>query len=446
MAGPGATPPCRRWAAQGTLGRTGSGPRRSRHPCTGTRVVSKVSVSETLICSDRSASASVVSVARIAVLCGMALAGLGCSHGQSATSDSSWDRKGAAAYLDRRMEWWIGWKNSARDHGTFCVSCHTAVPYALARPALRAALAEPAPTVPERRLMDDVRRRVRLWSETSPFYPDQYAGPGKGAESRGSEAVLSALLLAWNDAGTGQLSADTVTAFDHMWAEQHPSGESAGAWSWLDFDLSPWEVADAQYYGAALAAIAVGVAPQDYQARAGIRDRLQLLRDYLARAYPAQSLHHRLILLWASSKLPGLLDTAPRQSLIDEVLHVQNPDGGWSLSALVTKSSKHEGLVRDSASDGYATGLVVLVLRQTAPPVAAPSVQRGVTWLVRNQQGHGGSWMHDQTGFWVARSLNTWRIPWSNIGRFMSDAATAYAVLALTEPPQAAPAVAAVRK
>jgi hypothetical protein len=51
-----------------------------------------------------------------------------------------------------------------------------------------------------------------------------------------------------------------------MWAEQLASGDNAGAWSSLDFDLSPCEVRDAQYYGAALAALAVGLAP-DYRSR-----------------------------------------------------------------------------------------------------------------------------------------------------------------------------------
>ena len=379
-------------------------------------------------------------------LCAVALSVIACSQSQPVGSDSRWDPKAAAAYLDRRMEWWIGWKNSARDHGTFCFSCHTTVPYALARPALRTMLAEAAPPAPERQLMDDVRRRVRLWNETSPFYPDQYVGPGKSAESRGTEAVLSALVLAWDDARTGHLSTDTVLAFDHMWAEQQARGDDAGAWSWLDFDLSPWEATDAQYYGAALAAMAVGVAPERYQSRPQIQEQRQRLRDYLARKYQAQSLHNRLILLWASTKLPGLLDPAERQSLIAEVVRAQNPDGGWSLSVLVTTSRNGNALLRDPNSDGYATGLVTLLLRDTAMPGATSQVERGLNWLVRNQQGHGGSWMRDQKGLWVARSLNKWRVPWSNVGRFMSDAATAYAVLALTEPSNAEPSTAALRK
>lgn len=339
------------------------------------------------------------------------------------------------------MQWWIGWKGSATDHSTFCVSCHTAVPYALARPMLRATLAETAPTVPERRLIEDVRQRVRLWSATSPYYSDDYKNGrhAKTAESRGTEAILNALILAWDDARSGRLSPDTVTAFDHMWAEQHVSGASAGAWSWLDFDESPWEATDSQYYGAALAAVAVGVTPENYQARQPIQDDMRRLRGYLARQYPVESLHHRLIVLWASTKLPGLLDAGQRQSLIDETLRAQNSDGGWSLSALMNGSSKrNNSLLIDRDSDGYATGLVTLLLSRTAMHGAIPQVQRGLTWLVRHQQGHGGSWIRGPEGFWVARSLNTWRNPWSNIGRFMSDAATAYAVLALTEAPSIA--------
>jgi len=367
--------------------------------------------------------------ARIVAVVGVVLTLSACSHSKAGPADSVWDPKAAAAYLDRRMEWWAGWQNSARDHDTFCVSCHTAVPYALARSTLRSALAETAPAPQERQLLEDVRRRVRLWDETSPFYPDQYVAPGKSAESRGTESVLSALILAWDDTRTGRLSADTATAFEHMWAEQHATGNNPGAWAWLDFNLAPWEDADAQYYGAALAALAAGVAPENYHSRPQIQGQLQMLRAYLARNYAAQSLHNRLIVLWASTRLPGLLDASERQILIAEVLRAQNPDGGWSLSTLITKSS--ERLLRDPDSDGYATGLVTLLLKQTAMPGGAPEVHRGLTWLVHNQ---GGLSIHRGEEFWVARSLNKRRIPWSNVGRFMSDAATAYAVLALTEP------------
>ena len=149
---------------------------------------------------------------------------------------------------------------SARDHGTFCVSCHTALPYALSRPALRVALAEQGPSINERRLIEDVTERVRLWKDVGPYYSDQ-GYDHKTAESRGTESVLNALILAGHDAQSGQLSDDTRAAFDNMWALQQTTGENAGSWLWLQFDQEPWEGNDSAYYGAALAAIAVGTAP-----------------------------------------------------------------------------------------------------------------------------------------------------------------------------------------
>src|SRR6266851_3155220 len=59
---------------------------------------------------------------------------------------TSWDQKAAAAYLDQRAGWSMAWPKATRDHETFCVSCHTALPYALSRPALRKELAEDAPS------------------------------------------------------------------------------------------------------------------------------------------------------------------------------------------------------------------------------------------------------------------------------------------------------------
>src|SRR5580704_5351586 len=119
-------------------------------------------------------------------------------HPESMAPGSS-NPQNAAAYLDRREVWWMGWKGAARDHQTFCVSCHTGVPYALSRPVLGKVLAEQAPSVNERKLLDNVSKRVRLWREIGTFYTDQCEGTSKTAQSRGTESVLNALILASYD-------------------------------------------------------------------------------------------------------------------------------------------------------------------------------------------------------------------------------------------------------
>jgi squalene-hopene/tetraprenyl-beta-curcumene cyclase len=345
---------------------------------------------------------------------------------QTASNDAgAWNSKSAAAYLDQRLSWWVTWTTAARDHDTFCVSCHTALPYALSRPALRAALGEQGPSPNERRLLENVTKRVRLWPEVLPFYSDEKNGAPKTAEARGTEAVLNALILTSYDVRNRMLSDDARLALDNMWALQLKSGEKKGAWVWLNFHNEPWEADDSQFWGATLAAIASGNAPEDYRSASGVRENLKLLSEYLKQEQQGQSLLNRLFLLWASAKLPDLLTAKQQKSIVDEILRKQQEDGGWSTSSLVVETWKRrDGTPLDKKSDGYGTGLASFALQQTGVSRTQPELKRALAWLAKNQ---------DRTeGRWPATSLNKERDPASDAGRFMSDAATAYAVLALT--------------
>jgi squalene-hopene/tetraprenyl-beta-curcumene cyclase len=367
-------------------------------------------------------------VHRIAALAACLLGGMIAVSWHTETSAAnSWDQKTAAAYLDQRASWWMEWPKSARDHETFCVSCHTALPYALARPALRKALAEAVPSANERRLLDNVTKRVRLWKEVAPFYSDVDRGVYKTVESRGTESVLNALILASNDAQSGQLSNDTRTAFDNMWAEQQTTGEKKGAWLWLRFANEPWEADDSDFYGATLAAIAAGVAPGNYRFTPEIQNNLKLLREYLNHRCAAQTPINRVVLLWASAKLPGLLEPEQQNAIIREILSKQQRDGGWSLSSLSGDWKRNDGTPQEAKSDGYATGLITFALQQVGIPRNEPPEQRALAWLAGNQSKTEGSWL--------AYSLNKNKEHHMSPGTalFMNDAATAYAVLALTE-------------
>ena len=382
-----------------------------------------------------------VVVFRTCILAACLAASLCAANGPSATPDSApWSSKAAAAYLDGRLTWWMGWPVAARDHETFCVSCHTVLPYAMARPALRVALAEQTPSFVERKLLDNVTKRVRMWQDVEPFYPDAkrggpswvgarvsellgLAGARKTAESRGTESILNALILAGYDVPTGKLSPNVRLAFHNMWEQQLKTGEAKGAWSWLQFHNAPFE-GDSQYYGAALAAIAVGTAPGNYRSAPEIQDNMKLLGEYLVRERESQILINRVILLWASTKVPGLLTPSQQKATIEEALSKQLADGGFSLSSFVGAWKRRDNTPLETKSDGYATGVVTYVLQQAGVTHDQPQVNRGLAWLMLNQ---------DKTeGRWLAYSLNKKRDLSSDIGHFMSDAATAYAVLALT--------------
>ena len=331
-----------------------------------------------------------------------------------------WNTKAAASYLDQRAAWWAGWSAAGRDHNTFCVSCHTTLPYVLARPVLRTELHELGPSASERTIVENVRTRVRLWREVEPYYNDATYGARKGVESRATESVVNALILANFDAQSGQLDEDTGLAFDNMWALQKSTGDQKGSWDWQQFGLRPWEAIDSRYFGAILAAVAVGTAPSNYASLPNIQPNLNLLRNYLTHDYSRQSLLNRVLLLWASTRLPGLLSPNERKATIDEALRKQQADGGWRLSSvdwtwngwgissLVGMWKRQDWSSQETKSDGFATAIFLFGLEQAGVPKENAQISKGLSWLRRNQDS--------AEGYWPAYSLNKHRDPKSNVG------------------------------
>jgi squalene-hopene/tetraprenyl-beta-curcumene cyclase len=214
-------------------------------------------------------------------------------------------------------------------------------------------------------------------------------------ESRGTEAVLNAVILTSADAARNlhEASAPTKKALARLWETQRPDGR----WDWLDFGLEPWETTEAAYHGATFAAFAVGTAPSQHGevAAAGIEH----LRAYLSSNYQAQHLYNRTWALLASTRLKGVVTDAQRDALIDELVRAQRDDGGWSLETMgpwkwskTAPPVKSPGDVDPSLltqSDGYATGLVVYTLKQagiddsTTRSVRALDGWRRTSWRSR---------------------------------------------------------------
>jgi squalene-hopene/tetraprenyl-beta-curcumene cyclase len=287
-----------------------------------------------------------------------------------------------------------------------CAACHTGYPYLLAR----ASLGGPeSPAVRQvRKFFED---RVGEWDRGGKG-AGYLKGEGKLKDSEGiSEVVAIAATLALHDAqSTGKLHPRTRQALDRMWELQRKDG----SWDWNKTGLTPLEHDD--YYGAVYAAVGVGHAPEGYARGEGAKEGLSRLRQYL-RKNPPPDLHHKAWLLWASVKLDGLLDRAEREKAIKDLLARQNADGGWSLPSL-GDWKRRDGSPNDkkAPSDGYATGLIVYVLRQAGVASTAEPIQRGVKWLKTNQRA---------SGRWFTRSLNR------DSGHYITNAGTAFAVMAL---------------
>ena len=287
-----------------------------------------------------------------------------------------------------------------------CASCHTGFPYLMARQALGDAKAPALLHV--RKFFED---RVADWDKGG-----KGAGMLKGDRvtwrSEGiTEVVAIAATLALHDAqATGKLHPRTRQALERMWELQEPSG----AWAWNKTGLAPLEHDD--YYGAVYAAVGVGHAPENYAKSAAAKPGLARLTEYLRRN-PPPDLHHKTWLLWASLKLDGLLTPAEREQTIKDLLALQRQDGGWNLPSLgAWKRRDDTPNDKNSPSDGYATGLILYVLRQADVPATSDPVRRGLDWLKTNQRA---------SGRWFTHSLN-----WDS-GHSIANAGTAYAVMAL---------------
>lgn len=294
----------------------------------------------------------------------------------------------AAASLDRTAVTWIHERN--------CGSCHTGWPYLMSRAVLRDA---PSPAINEVRAFFE--NRITNWDADD-----------KIEKHEPREIVGTATALAMYDAqSTGTLQAVTRQALDRMWTLQRADG----AWDWTKCGWPPYEIDD--YYGAVLAAVGVGQAPESYSRGDSAKVGVEKLCVYFKNTAPP-SLHHKTWLLWASVKLDGLLSTEEQQAAIKELVALQRSDGGWSMESLGKDwvGQRGEKANPDAPSDGYGTGLVVFVLRQAGVPTSNDSIQRGKAWLTANQR---------VSGRWFTRSLNGVK------EHFISDTATAFAILAL---------------
>jgi squalene-hopene/tetraprenyl-beta-curcumene cyclase len=331
-----------------------------------------------------------------------------------------WNARQAEQYMDSRQKEWVAWP-IAMHSGVACVSCHTGLTYLIARPALRQALGEKSgPTLYENVLVASMRATV-IRTDAN----DLFAGL-KGPivdQVYGAQVVLSALVLAMDDAKRGKLSPEGEKAFDRMWSIQLKGGADKGAWNWSDFDLDPWETKDSAFYGAALAALATGLAPADYQARPAVQENIVAMRAYLREGQKTQPLHNRVFLLWASSKLRDLLTSSDRQAIVDELWRKQEADGGWNIQSLGQwKKRDAAPAAASTASNAYATALVAYATEQAGIQPSQVGLSKALAWL-RTHQTPGG--------YWAAESMNHKHDAGTVPEKFMSDAATGYATAAL---------------
>lgn len=325
-----------------------------------------------------------------------------------------WYPRLAADYLDSRQKEWFEWP-TAKATGGPCMSCHTGASYLLVRPALRRVLGEVGPTAFETGLADALRARVGMGLEEALKTRKE----PRASQSLGVEAVMSALFLTLEGPRGSRLSAPAEKAFERLWSLQIREGENKGSWAWFDLNLDPYEMPESRFYGATLAALAVNAAPAEYRRRPEVKQRVADLAGYLNSEQRAQPLHNRLMALWT----PDLAKPS-RKAIIDQVWKKQQSDGSWTIDAL-GPWKEHPAAPPAAGGSSYATGVAAFALKKAGVRRSDPRLARALDWL-RSRQDR-------QSGAWPAESMNKRYEPDSMQARFMQDAATAFAVLALVE-------------
>ena len=147
-----------------------------------------------------------------------------------------------------------------------------------------------------------------------------------------------------------------------------------------------------------------------------------LNEDIKVRAYlkknPPTHVHHRAMILWASTYLDGFMTRSEKTACIKELSALQKADGGWALATLGDYKRADNKEQDFETSDGYATGFVVYVLRRAGVPAGDARLKKGIAWLKGNQR---------ESGRWFTRSANR------DTKHYISHAGTAFAVMALAE-------------
>lgn len=293
--------------------------------------------------------------------------------------------KKATDYLDRTA---MAWTNKYK-----CFTCHTNYLHLIAtsdfetKPKYYKAV--------QAKLGEMVTKR---WKEKGPRWD--------------AEVVMSAATLAFVDRHNGnQLNVNTRMALDKIWEVQRDDG----GFDWLQCDWPPMESDDE--YGAAIAAVGVSAAPENYQKSAKAKAGIAKLKKYI-QTNGLKKLHHQAMLIWAESLGGEWISEKDAQAVVDQLLKMQKIDGGWNTPSIGDWERDDDQPADRKTSDGYGTGFAIFILKKAGLPNDHAAIQKGIQWLKENQR---------ESGRWYTRSVSR------DNKHFLTHAGTAMAIMALRE-------------
>jgi squalene-hopene/tetraprenyl-beta-curcumene cyclase len=293
--------------------------------------------------------------------------------------------KAAAKYLDDGAICWVREKT--------CVNCHTTGPYLSERPALSRQLGQPLEEV----LADFVK--------TVP----EKVGPQKETEKDGIKYYGGSWTSIWRSLGlaewdrhvTGKLSPHTERSLQEMLMRQSANGSFV---SYGEVEI-PHITTDFELTLQAARAVTAAPGWLASLKDAELLARIEKMKSWLSTAEPKND-YDRILRLQLAHYMPDLVPQAPRDSALALLSSKQHADGGWSLRDMSALSDWHfkmsDTVVKlvsglpDAAkpeSDAYMTAFAVVLMRQSNIPSSDERIQRGITWLKREQRVSGRWWM-----------------------------------------------------
>lgn len=297
----------------------------------------------------------------------------------------------------------LAWSREKR-----CVSCHTNGSYLAVRASLTSKLGPPPAEI--RDIFIDESRKLAA----------KDVGTIRSGAKGATIAYVALGLAEWDTHVAKALSAETESALAILLTAQNENG------GWANEDCWPPMESD-MYHATTVAAMALATAPGwlDNLQDEGTLQQIDRMKQYLRRTDPPHD-YGRVLLLWAATRMPSLLEEQRKRELVELIWSHQRSDGGWSLRTIAAPEQwgsgnraekiRAEPDFEDPPSDGHMTGLAVLVLRDAGIAVGDPRIKTAVRWLKTNQRA---------SGRWWTRSLNT------DTFHFITFSSTGYALTAL---------------
>jgi squalene-hopene/tetraprenyl-beta-curcumene cyclase len=292
--------------------------------------------------------------------------------------------KAAGKYLDDGAICWVREKT--------CVNCHTTGPYMSERPALTAWLGKPndevladfVNSIPDKPTHETEENGLK-------YYPGSY-----------SSVWRSLGLAEWDKHVTGHLSDHTDRSLRDMLRRQSDNGAFV---SYGEVEI-PHITTDFELTVQAARAITAAPGWLAHLKDADLLARVEKMKAFLRDAKPRND-YDRVLRLQLASYLPEVVTQRDCDDALALLSQKQHTDGGWSLrdmSALndwhftisdtVTKLVKSLPDAAKPESDPYMTALAIVLLRQSDVPATDDRIQRGLTWLKREQRVSGRWWMN----------------------------------------------------